>query len=210
MPNSSLGILYFSSTSLWHDAPFPAFRLFPFTGFSFLFSNSCPFFPHVFITFLSCYCQCLYLFHFVASPPQHPSLFIWSSYPLLSFPLPPALVDWARDLCHDLRSGGARLWAHRDYKQLPHSDKVMDHKIKNAWHWPTQSLLSFTPRGLYIHTEIACSAAITVGQDEIPDDLQTPCCQKQNQRSQLLQLSLMITWAAKTSQPHKIMIFRSY
>lgn len=47
-----LCILYFSSTSLWHDAPFPAFCLFPFTGFSFLISNSCPFFAHVFITFL--------------------------------------------------------------------------------------------------------------------------------------------------------------
>lgn len=32
-------------------------------------------------------------------------------------------------------------------------------------------MLSFTARGFYIHTEIACSAVITLGQDEIPDEL---------------------------------------
>lgn len=63
----------------------------------------------------------------------HPSVYI-SYYPpfpascsLILLPSPPALVDWAWDLCHDLCGGGARLRAHWDHKQLPHSDKVMDH-----------------------------------------------------------------------------------
>ena len=63
-------------------------------------------------------------------------------------PLPPALVDWAWDLCHDLCGGGARLRAHGDHKQLPHSDKVMNHKIKNAWHRLARSMFSFTGRWL--------------------------------------------------------------
>lgn len=74
---------------------------------------------------------------------------------------PPALVDWTRDLRHDLCGCGARLRAHRDHKQLPYPDKVMDDKIKNAWRWLTRSMISFTARGLYIHTVIARSVIIT-------------------------------------------------
>ncbi|KAL7386088.1 hypothetical protein ABVT39_003904 [Epinephelus coioides] len=41
LPSASF-ISLFSSTSFCGDVPFPAFPFFPFTGFSFLFSNFCP------------------------------------------------------------------------------------------------------------------------------------------------------------------------
>lgn len=89
----------------------------------------------MFITFLPCR---LLLFHLVASrqcashicvprliSTYSPSLFATFLSPCVPFSTP-ALVDWAGDLRHDLCSGGARLRAHGDHKQLSHSDKVMD------------------------------------------------------------------------------------
>lgn len=64
IPLSASFISLFSTTCLRRDKPFPLFPLFPFTDFSFPFSNFCPFFPPLSLYFPSCW-----------SLPQHPSHF---------------------------------------------------------------------------------------------------------------------------------------
>lgn len=67
-----------------------AFTFLPFTGFSSLPPDLCPFFPLLFITYLlSCQCCCLFLL--VAYPPPFSSV-SFSGYPLhlIMFPCPPS------------------------------------------------------------------------------------------------------------------------
>lgn len=146
IPLSASFISFFSSTSLRRDEPFPAFPVF-----------SIHWLLIPLLQFLSILSSCVYnfLFSILLRPSSTPSpptctlyilnihlLLLISTFPMLPLttplpssssspsplPLPTALVDWAWDLCHDLCGSGARLRAHGDHKQLPHSDKVMDHK----------------------------------------------------------------------------------
>lgn len=182
MPNTSLHPLYHCSPSRPHVGipyipPFSVHWLLislPLTSVhSFLVSSLLFFFPvNVFSISLPpppyLFLSDMMLFLFIPpllphTPPSSPTSL---PPPLLLLPLPPALVDGARDLCHDFCGSSARLRAHRDHKQLPHSDKVMDHKIKNAWHWLTRSMFSFQARGLYTHTDgLQCSNNIGAGRD---------------------------------------------
>lgn len=149
---------------LWCDKLLLPVFFFPLAAFSFLFSNSCPPFSSCVHYILALPCR-LRLFHLVASRQCSSHVCVpllistpspWLCAALLSSFLPfsaPALVDWARDLRHDLCGGGARLRAHGDHKQLSHSDEVMDHTksemhvtigdfIYSEWalHWDREGL----------------------------------------------------------------------
>lgn len=168
--------IFVRNSSLLHlydvmDLSLPSLFPFSFSGFSFLFFNFCPFFSSFVhylpfqpppLSFLSCrFPSTLFtlLYTSFINPSPHPCHH--TSPPpvlLILLPLPPALVDWAWDLRHDLCSGSARLRAHWDHKQLPHPDKVMDNKKVT---WLTQSGNSFSAKWLYTDTETSCSALIT-------------------------------------------------
>lgn len=169
--------IFFASRSWCNDVPFPAFFIFfhwlashfsavisvhsalssslpsllPFPSMSFPFPSHCLLFASLCLHALLDMLMLIIispLFYSLTSVPFLPPL--PPCLPSLPSPLLPALVDWAGDLCHDLCGSSARLWAHRDHKQLPHSDKVMDHKIKNSWHWLSRSMFSFTAGGVLL------------------------------------------------------------